>query len=424
MKAVVLAAGKGVRLEPITSTRPKHMIKIAGKPILERCLVELKTCGINDIVLVVNYMAQVIKDYFGDGSKLGVKIEFVKQNEALGTGDALAAVQTLVKDDFVLVYGDLLFSSHVLKKVLEKHQEEHPSATMAVARVEQPENYGIVQLDERDHVTRIVEKPNQEETRSDMANTGIYVFGRDIIDKVKQTSASTRGELEIPDAMMLLISEGKDIAAVKASADEWMDIGRPWDLLEANRWVLTRKSHKIMGLVEEGAHLIGPITVAENARIRSGTYVEGPVYIGAESDVGPNCYLRPCTSVGRKVRIGNACEIKNSIIMDGTHVGHLSYVGDSVIGENCNLAAGTLIANYRFDARSVKMRVKDKVLDSGRTKLGAILGDRVKTGLNALLMPGVKIGPECWLGPNVIVNRDLPQRTKVMLKQQVEAQGF
>jgi bifunctional UDP-N-acetylglucosamine pyrophosphorylase/glucosamine-1-phosphate N-acetyltransferase len=165
--------------------------------------------------------------------------------------------------------------------------------------------------------------------------------------------------------------------------------------------------HKVLGTVEEGAHLIGPVTVAETARIRSGAYIEGPSFVDEGADIGPNCYIRPCTSLGKNTRIGNACEIKNSIIMDRTHVGHLSYMGDSVIGEHCNLAAGTLIANLRFDDGHVKMTVKNKVVDTGRRKLGVILGDEVKTGINALLMPGVKVGQNTWIGPDFMVQRDI-----------------
>ena len=155
-------------------------------------------------------------------------------------------------------------------------------------------------------------------------------------------------------------------------------------------------------------------------RIRSGAYIEGPAFIGEGSDIGPNCYIRPFTSIGKKVRIGNACEIKNSIIMDNTHIGHLSYVGDSVICENCNLGAGTVTANYRLDAGTIKMLVKDKVVDTGRKKLGAILGADVKAGINTLFMPGVKVGNNCWIGPNVVVYRDLPPNTITLLKQNLE----
>lgn len=202
--------------------------------------------------------------------------------------------------------------------------------------------------------------------------------------------------------------------------EDWIDIGRPWDLLEANCWTLRRMKHKLLGLIENGAHLLGPITVAETARIRSGAYIEGPAFIDEEADVGPNCYIRPFTSIGKKVRIGNACEIKNSMIMDHTHIGHLSYVGDSIIGEGGNLGAGTITANYRLDAGTIKMMVKDKIVDSEKKKLGAILGDNVKTGINALLMPGIKVGKDSWIGPNLIVQRDLPPDSRVFLRQEVE----
>ena len=420
MKAVVLAAGEGVRLQPITSTRPKHLIKVGGKPILEHCLNVLKAAGIDDITVVVHFMGDTIRQYFGDGQRFGLKIGYVEQEAVLGTGNALSVVESHVKEDFVVAYGDLLFTAKALKKVIDTFQSEKPAVSMAVVQVEKPENYGIVELENERFVKRIIEKPSREEAPTTLANAGVYVFSPEIFDKIKETSASVRGEWEIPDAISLLLKEEKKVVAVEIPRDDWLDIGRPWDLLEANRWALMKKSHRVRGIVENGAHLIGPVTVAETARIRSGVYIEGPAFIDAESDIGPNCYIRPYTSVGKKVRIGNACEIKNSVVMDNVHIGHLSYVGDSVIGENCNLGAGTITGNYRLDAGTVKMLVKDKIVDSGRKKLGAILGDDVKTGINALFMPGVKVGNGSRVGPDVIVYRDLSANCVVLLKQDVE----
>jgi len=202
-----------------------------------------------------------------------------------------------------------------------------------------------------------------------------------------------------------------------------MDIGRPWDLLEANKRALERSHLGVRGEVEGGVHLEGPVHLEEEARLRSGAYVEGPVFIGEGSDVGPNCYIRPFTSLGRNVRVGNACEVKNSLILDGTHVGHLSYVGDSIIGANCNFGAGTITANLRFDKGSVRVRVKGEVMDSGRSKLGVIMGDNVETGIGARFMPGVKIGEGSWIGPSVTVYRDLPPRTFLVQKQELEHRG-
>jgi UDP-N-acetylglucosamine diphosphorylase/glucosamine-1-phosphate N-acetyltransferase len=420
MKAVILAAGEGLRLQPITLTRPKHLISVGGKPILEHCMNALKASGIDEAIVVVHYMADAIRKHFGDGSKFGLKIEYAMQEAIVGTGNAVGAVEPYVNDSFVLVYGDLLFTPEAVKSVVSLSQKENPAVTMAVIPVEKPETYGIVELENENQVKRLIEKPSREEAPTNLANAGIYVFTTEIFEKIRRISTSSRGEWEITDAISLLLEEKKTVFAARISGDDWFDIGRPWDLLEANRWALARLTHKIRGFVEDGAHLIGPVTIAGSARVRSGAYIEGPAFIDEESDVGPNCYIRPCTSIGKKVRVGNACEIKNSIVMDGAHIGHLAYIGDSIIGEKCNLGAGTITANYRLDAGTIKMMVKDKVVDSERRKLGAVLGDNVKAGINALFMPGVKVGINSWVGPNVVVDRDLPSNAVALLKQNIE----
>ncbi len=417
MKAVVLAAGEGVRLQPITATRPKHLIKVGGKPILEYCLHALKFSGVTEVIIVTHYMGDVIRQSFTDGKNMGLKITYVEQVEMLGTGNAVSVVEPYVNGDFVLVYGDLLFQPDVVANLVRLYEAEKPAAVMAVVPVEKPECYGVVELEKERIIKRVVEKPVAGESPSNLANAGLYVFSRDIFDMIKQTKASIRGEWELTDALSLFIEDGKPVLASRIAKSDWMDIGRPWDILEANSWVLKRMEHKVYGTVEDGAHLLGPVTIAENARIRSGAYVEGPSYVGEGSDIGPNCYIRPFTTVGENVRIGNACEVKNSIVMDGTHIGHLSYVGDSIVCERCNLAAGTITANLRLDDGNVKMLVKGKIVDTGRRKLGAILGDEVKTGINALLMPGVKVGPRSWVGANFTVHRDVPADTIVLAKQ-------
>ena len=422
MKAVVLAAGEGVRLRPITVTRPKHLIKVGGKSILEHCLEALKLSGVTEVTIVTHYMGESIRQLLSDGEKFGLKITYIEQAEMLGTGNAVSVVEPYIEGDFVLAYGDLLFAPEAVTDIVRLYEAEKPVAVMAVVPVEKPESYGIVEIEKERIIKRIVEKPTTGKAPSNLANAGLYVFSKDIFDKIKQTKASIRGEWELTDSLSLLIKDGKTVLASKIAKSDWMDIGRPWDLLEANSWVLKRMEHKVYGTVEIGAHLVGPVTVAETARVRSGAYIEGPSFIGEGSDIGPNCYIRPYTSVGKNVRIGNACEVKNSIVMDGTHVGHLSYVGDSILCERCNLAAGTITANLRLDDGHVKMLVKGKIVDTGRRKLGAILGDEVKTGINALLMPGVKVGPRSWLGANFTVHRDVPEDTIMLLKQDEDKQ--
>lgn len=417
MKAVILAAGKGTRLHPLTLTRPKHLVPVGGKPIIDHTLTALKNAGIDEVVLVVKYMAEHLKRYLGDGTKYGMKFEYAVQKRLLGTADATIFAEPYVEADFLLAYGDWLTTPEAVRTVLETHEKRKPTVTMAVVHVKNPEHYGIVKL-ENSNVEEIIEKPRRDEAPTNLANAGIYILSTEIFQAIKQTKPSPRGELEITDSLSLLLAEGHRIAAAKLSSGEMFDVGLLWDLFEANRWVLERAKPKTEGQIEDAAHLKGSVIIEEGARIRSGAYIEGPAFIGKDSDVGPNCFIRPHTSIGRGVRIGNACEIKNSIIMNRAHIGHLSYLGDSIVGENCNLGAGTTIANYRFDGRPVKMKVKSQVLDTGRRKLGVILGDDVKTGINSLFMPGVKVGNNCWIGPDVLVHRDVPPNTTIMLRQE------
>jgi UDP-N-acetylglucosamine diphosphorylase/glucosamine-1-phosphate N-acetyltransferase len=414
MKAVLLAAGEGVRLLPITATRPKHLIKVGGKPILQFCLEAVKRAGITEAIIVTHYMGDAIRSYFGDGEKLGLRLSYVEQKAVLGTGNAASVAEPYVDGDFALIYGDLLFGQDAVKEVLAQFKSGKTAAVMGVVPVEKPESYGIIELDAEKRVKRIVEKPAAGKAPSNLANAGVYAFSNEVFGKIKQTKASIRGEWELTDAITMLVEEGKTVLAAQLSKADWFDVGRPWDLLDANNWALKRMEHKVLGTVEQGAHLIGPVSVAESARVRSGAYIEGPVFIDEECDIGPNCYIRSGTSLGKKVRVGNACEIKNSIIMDGTHVGHLSYVGDSILGEKCNLGAGTITANYRLDAGSIKMMVKDQLMNTGRRKLGVVLGDNVKTGIKSLFMPGVKVGVNSWVGPNFMVERDLPANTMAL----------
>jgi len=416
VKAVILAAGRGERLVPFTETRPKHMLPIAGEPILSHLLRAVHSAGIREAVLVVGYRMDAIKGFFGDGSRWGLKLHYVEQKRQRGTGDALACVEAqLHSEPSLVIYGDLLLAPEAITSVLEKYEKTR-TTIIGATRVEDVRQYGLLSVDD-DRVIELEEKPKVRS--AGLVNAGIYVFGDEISSALASLGSSPRGEVELTDAVRLLIRRGIPMKAVELPHDSWMDIGRPWDMLEANEYLLDRMEHTVRGDLEEGARVKGPVTIGDGARVLSGAYVEGPCLIGANSLIGPNCYIRPFTSTGKGVRIGNGCEIKNSIIMDGTHIGHLSYVGDSVVGQRCNLGAGTKVANLRFDDAPVKVRIKGKLEDSGRRKLGAFLGDGVKTGLNASIMPGVKVSHDAWIGPNVILCEDVKPSSFVYSKQRL-----
>lgn len=406
MKGVVLAAGLGVRLKPFTLTRPKGMIPVGGRPILEWILRRLGEAKVSEVLIVTHHMEKMVRDHFGSGSELGLEISYARQERTLGTADALGTAEEFVKgEEFIGVNGDLYLSPGTVERVLEAHREGE--ATMAVVRVEKPSRYGVVTL-EGEMVRGIVEKPEAGEEPSRLANAGIYIFTPEIFEWIRRTPPSSRGEYEITESIRMMMEAGEMIRAVEIPPDSWIDIGYPWRLLEANERILRALEHRVEGDLEEGVAITPPVRIGRGTRVRSGSYIEGPVTIDEGCDIGPNCYIRPYTSIGRGVRIGNGCEVKNSIVMDGTHIPHLCYVGDSVIGERCNLGAGTITANLRFDGRDVEVRIEGEVISSGRRKLGAFIGDEAQTGVNVSLMPGVKVGPRAWIAPGLTVYEDVP----------------
>lgn len=406
MRAVVLAAGKGERLNPLTETRPKHLLPVGGRPLIEWSLEALKETGIEEALIVTHYMGKKLRERLGDGSSLGLSLSYSRQERMGGTADAFRMAEEFADgEDFLGLYGDLFLDPECVKTVLKAHKPAE--VVMGVVQVEEPSQFGIVGV-EGGLVTEIVEKPEPGTEPSNLANAGIYVFPPEIFDSIRDTKLSSRNEYEITDSLGALIELGSRVRAVELPGEDWLDVGQPWHLLEANERALRSLEHSIEGDIEDGVHMEGPVRVCSGARVRSGTYIEGPTYIGLGSDIGPNCYIRPSTSIGRDARIGNACEVKNSIIMDSTHAAHLSYVGDSVLGEGCNLGAGTVTANIRFDKMNVRMSIKGRRVDSGRRKLGTIMGDNAQTGINVSLVPGVKVGSGAWIAPGLTVYEDVP----------------
>ena len=415
LKAILLSAGEGTRMRPLTLTRPKTMLPVAGKPIIQYNIESLRDSGVTDILLIVNYKESMVREHFKDGKELGVNISYATQEKLSGTANAIGYGEDFVDEEFIVLNGDIILDADLIKSIIDKYYKENPDTLMVLTEVEDPTLFGVVEL-EGDIVKKIIEKPTIEEAPSNYINSGVYIFNKDIFEKIAKTEKSPRGEYEITDSLSKQITDGKTIWGFKSNK-RWLDVGRPWELIEINEYFLQSIKTNIKGRVEHGAHIHGTIHLGEGSVIRSGVYITGYVYIGKNCVVGPNCYIRGNTYLGDGVHVGNAVEIKNSIIMNNTNVNHLSYVGDSVIGSNCNIAAGTDVANLRFDNETVKTTIKDEKIDSGRRKLGAIFGDSVKTGINSSFSPGVKVGHNSLIGSNVLLYADVDSNKTVLLKQ-------
>jgi UDP-N-acetylglucosamine diphosphorylase/glucosamine-1-phosphate N-acetyltransferase len=377
-KAVILAAGEGSRMRPLTYTRPKVMLSIANRPLLEHLLLETQQAGIREFIFVVGYHDEQIRAYFGDGARWGVSIRYNQQKKQLGTADALRMVAGLVSDNFLMANGDIIIRSADIRGLMAKKGN-----VMSVIELADVAGLGVVEVTEG-KVVRLHEKTAVPP--SHLANAGLYLFTPDIFAAIEKTPLSQRGEYEITDSIQNLIDSGKTVAC--HTITKWLDLSYPWDLLAANEVMLAGLEPQCEGEIEPQAVIKGAVAVGKGTVVRSGSYIVGPVVIGRNCDIGPHCFIRASTAIGDNCHIGAAVEVKNSIIMSGTKIPHLNYVGDSVIGENCNLGAGTKVANLKLDKKNIFI----DNMDTRRRKLGTIMGDNVQTGINASINVGTIIG--------------------------------
>jgi bifunctional UDP-N-acetylglucosamine pyrophosphorylase/glucosamine-1-phosphate N-acetyltransferase len=393
MQVVILAAGKSTRTYPLTLTRPKPLLKVMNKTILEHNLDQLKEI-VDEVIIVIGFKKEMIVDYLKN-KKYEFKIKFVEQKEQLGSAHAVIQASTLLKHNFIVMNGDDLYSKEDIKECIR-----HEYCVLG-QKVRDYSKFGIFKVKDN-FVLEIVEKPKK--FISDIANTGLYVLNKKVFEiKLKKTE---RNEYEITDYIKKLNKDKKiNFELVK---DYWFPIVYPWDLLNANEFFINKiRKSKIKGLIEKNVVIKGNIIIGSGTIVKSGTYIEGNVVIGKNCEIGPNSYLRNGATIENNCKIGPSVEIKNSIIMNNSKVPHLSYIGDSIIGENCNLGCGTVTANLRHDSANVKSMIKGKLVDSKRRKLGSIIGDDVHTGINTSIYPGRKIWPNKTTSPGEVVKKDI-----------------
>ena len=391
IQAVIMAAGKSTRTWPLTLTKPKPLLKVMNKEIIKHNLDALQGL-VSEVIIIVGFKKEMIIEEIGH--KYGkLKIRYAEQKRQLGTGHALKYVEKLIKGKFIVMGGDDIFSKKDIKACLR-----HKYAVLG-CKVEDPGRFGVFVVKGKE-VKKVVEKPKK--FVSGIANAGLYVFDKSVF-KFKLRK-SQRGEYEIVDYINALIK--KERVVCENVKGRWLSVGYPWDLIEANSVLVSEMKNDIKGKVEKNVIVKGKLKAGKGTKILSGTYIKGNVIIGENCLIGPNCYLRGNTSIGNGCHIGQAVEIKNSIIMDNAKVPHLSYIGDSVIGKNSNLGAGTITANLKHDNENVRSVVKGKIVDTGRRKLGTIIADDVHTGINTTIYPGRKIWPGVSTLPGEIIDKD------------------
>ena len=388
--ALILAAGKGTRMWPLTEDIPKPLLPISGIPIIKRQIDELKKVGVKKLYILIGYQMNEISDYI-DKTETEIEVNYIIQEKQKGTGHAVKMAENKIKGSFYCLNGDIIINAKNLKKI-----NRCKDMAIMVTTVDDGSNFGAVKQ-KNGYLVSIIEKGKSGKCK---INAGIFIFNESIFTAIDNTKKSIRGEYELTDALELVSNQ---IEVIEFEG-EWKDIGNPWDLISANENYIDNNKEEINGKIEDNVIVNGNIVLGKGSIIKSGTYIEGNVWIGENCVIGPNAYLRKGTVLCGTNKIGAFSEIKNSIFLEGAKAPHHNYVGDSIIGQNSNLGSGTKIANLRFDKRTIEVKHKGKKIDSGRRKLGAIIGSNVNTGINASINAGTILGNYTKIGPNALVS--------------------
>jgi glucose-1-phosphate thymidylyltransferase len=331
MKALVLAGGSGSRLRPITHTSAKQLVPVANKPILFYGLEQIRDAGITDVGIIVGDTAAEIQAAVGDGSALGIRVTYLRQDAPLGLAHAvLTAADFLGDDDFVMFLGDNLIEGGI-RHVVDAFRRDAPAAQLLLKRVPDPHRFGIAELDDAGAIVRLTEKP--AEPASDLALVGVYLFTPAILDAARRIAPSARGELEITDAIQRLLDDG---AVVRASMVEgwWLDTGKKDELLDANRIVLAGITGSVEGEVDADSSLAGEVIVAPGATLVR-TTVRGPAAIGPGVHL-EDVFVGPFTSIAGDCRL-ERCEIEYSVVMERCTIRDVPRIEGSLIGRDVRI---------------------------------------------------------------------------------------
>ncbi len=366
MQAVILAAGEGKRVRPLTRSRPKALLPVANRPIIGHVIEALLKNGIRDIIVVVGYRKEQVIRFLNE---LDVPITVVVQNKQLGTAHALNCAKSHITGDFLLLPGDNYIDPYSVGRIKDIKNamlvKEHPN----------PSNFGVVLLKDG-LVSGIIEKP--EHSPSFMVSTGIFSLTKDFF-------SFTSGN-DITDAVSSMLASGETLQGVVA--DDWQDAIYPWDLLKMNMRLLKDLPEAREGSSSRQTIIQGPVRIGKGTTIGPNTVISGPVIIGNDCEIGPNCCIMPDTSLGSRVKVEPFTIVGNSLIMDDTSIGSHSRILETVTGQGCRLADHTSVS-----LSASLMNIEGTVI---KPEFGAVFGDQVTAG-------SFTIFNNCIVGNNVAI---------------------
>jgi UDP-N-acetylglucosamine diphosphorylase/glucosamine-1-phosphate N-acetyltransferase len=419
MKALVLTAGEGKRLRPLTTNRSKSMLMIAGRPVLQYIIDSLVDNDIRDIVIVVGHGREDLIDHFQMGGEQGVRIRYVVQHKQEGVEHAILTAKDELEgeDNFLLVNGDVLVEPEMVTRTLSNHSLMSGDVTMLVTLVENPEQFGTVKLGPNGIVEKMVEKGGPERYVSNYAVAGVSVFSTKILPFLEKYGAM---ELSFEE----FIKGGNQVSAT-VWEKEWAEFTWPWDILKANKIVMNRMLKGKGSYIAESANvhptvvIEGSVFIDSGSIIRPNTTLRGPIYIGKNVYVGNNSLIRDYSCLCDGVRIGYAVEMRNSMVFERVNVGRMTYLADSIIGADTCIEAGAQLWNWRPGSEPLYLNQEGEKVQIPLRKFGAIVGDSVVIGVNASIFPATRIGEDSVISAGCVVQEDIPPRSHVTLQQKL-----
>lgn len=399
LKAIVLAAGEGIRLRPFTDRMPKGMISVGNKPILSYVIESLVFSGISEIVLVVGYQKERIMDYFRDGALYQAQITYVIQDRQLGTGHALLQAAQSFGAETLVVPADNLVNSAMITSI-----KKHSTPSILCVIHDEPSNYGVVEIEDG-RLTNIIEKPQGDQ--GNIISTGIYKLPKETIPVLKKMV--DQGRTDLTDTIKEMIAEGFLINTL-ISHEPWQDVVYPWDIINVNEQIMQKKdSMNGAGTIEKGVVIKGPVSIGRNTIIRSGSYILGPVSIGDGCHIGPSTCLFPSTTIGDNVTIGPYTSIHNCVIMANSSIDSHCCLKQSIIGEGCRLGSNIITleadADIRLDALSRFLHVK---------RSGCYIGENTCIDAAVVVHPGIIIGSDTMVGPQKVITKTIKSNSTVV----------
>jgi glucose-1-phosphate thymidylyltransferase len=405
--AVVLAAGEGTRLRPLTRNRPKPMLPAANRPILEHVCDALIDAGVDRLVFVVGYRRERVQEHFGPSYR-GVPTEYVVQDKQLGSGHALLQAREAVDGALLVVNGDRLIAAESVATVRDAFAEDGARAALAVIERADASQYGAVRLRGRD-IEEIVEKPDSDAFR--LINAGIYAFDASVFEAIEATPRED-GELALTDTIARLV-DGERVRGVRTGG-LWVDATYPWDLLEVASEVLARGRVSGPDRADGGLERAGSVQehadgvwVDPSARVAEAATLRSPVVVGPDCELAAGAVVGPDVALGRNVTVGANATVERAVLDADTRVGAGSTLLDAVTGQSVRLGAVTAIPGGPGDVRVGREVHEDQ-------RLGAVLADRVRARGGVSFAPGTLVGPEATVGTGAHVDGTVPGGAEVV----------